>query len=59
MRPANFYKLITKGDGQFGHIHKIIGSAALAHYIYRAYLFVTTGSMQVRYVSVDKNIYRQ
>jgi hypothetical protein len=48
MRPANFHKLITKEDGHFGHVHKIIGSAALAHYIYRAYLLVTTGSMQVK-----------
>jgi hypothetical protein len=48
MRPANFHKMITKEDGHFGHIHKIIGITALAHYIYRAYLLVTTGSMQVR-----------
>lgn len=59
MRPANFHKLITKEDGHFGHVHKIIGSAALAHYIYRAYLLVTTGSMQVRCVSVDNSAYIQ
>lgn len=46
IRPANMHKLMTKEDGHFGHVHKIIGSAALAHYIYRAYLLVTTGSMQ-------------
>jgi len=46
MKPANFHKMITKEDGHFGHVHKIIGITALAHYIYRAYLLVTTGSMQ-------------
>mmetsp|Transcript_9480 Transcript_9480/g.9269 ORF Transcript_9480/g.9269 Transcript_9480/m.9269 type:complete len:327 (+) Transcript_9480:139-1119(+) len=46
IRPANMHKLMTKEDGHFGHVHKIIGSVALAHYIYRAYLLVTTGSMQ-------------
>jgi hypothetical protein len=50
IRPANMHKLMTKEDGHFGHIHKIIGSAALAHYIYRAYLLVTTGSMQVKHL---------
>jgi hypothetical protein len=48
IRQANVHKLLTKEDGRFGHIHKIIGSAALAHYIYRSYLLVTTGSMQVK-----------
>jgi hypothetical protein len=47
IRQANVHKLLTKEDGRFGHIHKIIGSAALAHYIYRTYLVITTGSMQV------------
>ena len=46
IRPANVHKLMTKEDGHFGHVHKIIGSAALAHYAYRSYLLVTTGSMQ-------------
>mmetsp|Transcript_23383 Transcript_23383/g.22524 ORF Transcript_23383/g.22524 Transcript_23383/m.22524 type:complete len:307 (+) Transcript_23383:260-1180(+) len=46
IRQANVHKLLTKEDGRFGHIHKIIGSAALAHYIYRTYLVITTGSMQ-------------
>ena len=46
LRPANVHKLATKEDGHYGHIHKIIGSAALAHYAYRTYLLVTTGSMQ-------------
>jgi hypothetical protein len=47
IRQANVHKLLTKEDGRFGHIHKIIGFAALAHYIYRTYLLITTGSMQV------------
>ena len=46
LRPANVHKLVTKEDGHFGHVHKIIGTAALAHYAYRAYLLITTGSMQ-------------
>ena len=46
LRPANVHKLITKEDGHFGHIHKFIGIAALAHYAYRSYLLLTTGSMQ-------------
>lgn len=46
LRPANVHKLITKEDGHFGHIHKFIGIAALAHYAYRSYLLMTTGSMQ-------------
>lgn len=46
LRPANVHKLMTKEDGHFGHIHKIIGTAALTHYGYRAYLLLTTGSMQ-------------
>ena len=46
LRPANVHKLITKEDGHFGHIHKFIGIAALAHYAYRSYLLITTGSMQ-------------
>lgn len=45
-RPANMHKLITKEDGHYGHVHKIIGTAALAHYGYRTYLLMTTGSMQ-------------
>mmetsp|Transcript_21837 Transcript_21837/g.21130 ORF Transcript_21837/g.21130 Transcript_21837/m.21130 type:complete len:325 (-) Transcript_21837:64-1038(-) len=46
LRPANVHKLMTKEDGHYGHVHKMIGSAALAHYIYRTYLLVTTGTMQ-------------
>jgi hypothetical protein len=46
LRPANVHKLVTKEDGHYGHIHKFIGIAALAHYAYRAYLLMTTGSMQ-------------
>lgn len=45
-RPANMHKLVTKEDGHYGHVHKIIGTAALAHYGYRTYLLITTGSMQ-------------
>jgi hypothetical protein len=45
-RPANMHKLITKEDGHFGHVHKVIGTAALVHYGYRTYLLMTTGSMQ-------------
>lgn len=48
VRPANVHKLLTKEDGRFGHVHKIIGTTALVHYIYRAYLLITTGSMQVK-----------
>ena len=44
VRLHNFPKLFTKED--FYHIHKFIGFAALAHYIYRFYLFVRFGSMQ-------------
>lgn len=43
LRPMNVHKLMTKEDGHFGHIHKIIGTAALAHYGYRTYLLMTTG----------------
>ena len=46
LRPANVHKLVTKEDGHYGHVHKFIGIAALAHYAYRAYLLMTTGSMQ-------------
>jgi hypothetical protein len=45
-RPANVHKLMTKEDGHYGHVHKIIGTAALVHYGYRTYLLMTTGSMQ-------------
>lgn len=46
LRPKNVTKLFTKEDGRFAHVHKIIGCTALAHYIYRYYLLVTTGSMK-------------
>ena len=42
----NTYKLITREDGL--HIHKILGIVCMAHYIYRYYLLLTTGSMQLR-----------
>ena len=45
-RPKNVGKLMTKEDGHFYHIHKMIGILVLAHYTYRTYLLVTTGSMQ-------------
>ena len=48
LRPANVHKLVTKEDGHFGHVHKIIGTAALAHYGYRTYLLFTTGTDQRR-----------
>jgi hypothetical protein len=44
IRFHNLNKLFTKED--FNHIHKFIGFGALLHYIYRMYLFVTTGTMQ-------------
>jgi hypothetical protein len=45
-RPNNVGKLVTKEDGHFYHIHKMIGILVLAHYAYRTYLLLTTGSMQ-------------
>jgi hypothetical protein len=46
IRPANLGKLITKEDGHYYHFHKILGVLSLAHYFYRTYLLLTTGSMQ-------------
>jgi hypothetical protein len=46
LKPRNVHKLMTKEDGHFGHVHKIIGITALGHYFYRTYLLFTTGSMQ-------------
>ena len=46
VRTENFMKMITKEDGHFFHIHKIIGMLVLTHYIYRFYMVLTTGSMQ-------------
>ena len=42
----NTYKLISREDGL--HIHKILGIVCMAHYIYRYYLLLTTGSMHLR-----------
>ena len=41
----NLPKLITKEDGNYGHIHKILGISCLAHYIYRLYCLLRFGSM--------------
>jgi hypothetical protein len=43
-RLHNVPKLFTHED--FHHLHKALGIASLAHYIYRMHLFLTTGSMQ-------------
>lgn len=45
VRIGNVLKLFTKEDGHYFHFHKIVGLSCLAHYIYRGYLVVTTGSM--------------
>ena len=42
----NSYKLITKEDPI--HIHKLLGGICLAHYIYRYYLLLSTGTMSLR-----------
>lgn len=41
----NSYKLVTKEDPI--HIHKLLGGICLAHYIYRYYLLLTTGTMSL------------
>lgn len=42
----NGHKLVTKEDGNFFHIHKILGILSLSHYAYRVSLLVRFGSMQ-------------
>lgn len=42
----NLYKLITREDGMY--IHKILGIVCMTHYIYRYYLLLATGSMQLK-----------
>ena len=42
----NSYKLATKEDPV--HLHKVLGSICLMHYIYRYYLLLTTGTMSLR-----------
>lgn len=42
----NSYKLVTKEDPI--HLHKVLGSVCLVHYIYRYYLLLTTGTMSLR-----------
>jgi hypothetical protein len=44
-KPWNMHKLITHEDAAFMHVHKFLGIASLAHYIYRLHLWLTTGSM--------------
>ena len=39
------HRLVTKEDGQYFHIHKILGITVLGSFIYRIYLFLMIGDM--------------
>jgi hypothetical protein len=41
----NIYKLFTKEDGNYFHIHKILGSISLLNYSYRFYLWYNYNTM--------------
>lgn len=44
----NLYKLVTKEDGHYFHVHKLLGISCLVHYMYRFYLVATCHSMMFR-----------
>ena len=43
--PSQLHKLITKEDGHFYHIHKILGGIVLGHFCYRLWQWWVTGKM--------------
>jgi hypothetical protein len=43
MRFENLYKLVTRDDSF--HLHKTLGILAMSHFVFRAFLLITTGTM--------------
>lgn len=42
---AQTRRLVTHEDGKFAHAHKIIGSVILGHFVYRLWLWFSTGDL--------------